>query len=534
MGRLPAGTTADPGRRDVTFREWVHELAGRWRWIAGGLGLGLLTAGALATLSPPVYAAHATLYVSPAVPSPDAQSVYQGGLFSQQRMKSYVALITGTRVAQDVVDTLGLRAPAEEVAQQISAVAQTDTVILTVTAEDSSADGAAQLANATAGSFRELVTRLEQTPDATRESPVRVQVVQRASPHTTPIAPALSVYLVLGGILGLLVGLGAAALRKALDDTVRSTAVLQGVMDAPVLGTIPVAEEPRGGAAASEMPSQVEAYRRVRTCLHHGSPGLSRGVLVLASAVRGDGRSTVVCNLAEAMAAGGDRVLVVDADMRRPALGDRLGTDDGRGLTDVLVGGCSLSQAIESPTGSFDVLFAGRVPANPSELAGSQQLADVLGELRQRYDVVLLDSPPLLEVTDGAELAAHADGTIVVSRFGRTTYSQVGGAVEALRGASARLLGGLVTMVPPRAPWSGPPRLRRAHDVEPGPHGEPMLRDTLRPARRSGSSDAAPPPRTAAPGWAPLEIPFEAVSQPSGTAVSPNHHGTISPERPQR
>jgi capsular exopolysaccharide synthesis family protein len=520
----------------MSLRAWVAELIGRWRWIAGGLALGLLTGGALAMASPPVYAADTTLYVSPALPSTDAQSVYQGGLFSQDRMKSYVELIAGDRVAEDVVGTPGLQGSADEVSHKISAVAQEGTLILTVTAKDSSPDGAAELANAVADSFQRLVAQLERTPGPPEQTPVQVQVVQPASPHTTPVAPALSVHLVLGGILGLLAGFGAAALRRALDDTVRSATVLTGVVDAPVLGVIPVAKKSQRGAAASEAPSQVEAYRRARTNLRRGSPGLSRGVLVITSAVRGEGRTTVVCKLAEAMAAGGDRVLVVDADLRRPTLRERLGAGDIGGLTDVLTGRSSLSDAIGSPTGSWDVLVSGSVPANPSELAGSQQMADVLDELRQRYDVVLLDSPPLLEVTDGAELAALGDGTILVSRFARTTYTQVGGAVDALRGASAWLLGVVVTMVPSRAPgwtlFSG----ERGRGRTPVAHGEPLLRGTLRPARPDEPTDAAAhPSRTShSLGWASLRVPSHLGPEASEASATPNHNGTISPEGPQR
>ncbi len=505
------------------MREWTGELLGRWRWIVGGLVAGLLLGGLVTALTPATYAATTTLYVSPGIPTATTDDAYQGSLLSEHRMKSYVELLTGTRIANDVVEDLGLVDDPEQVAGRITAVAQPETLVLTVTAAAASADEAAELANGTAASFGRLVNELEQTPAAATPPPVRVQVVQAAEPSATPVAPSLPVNLVVGGLLGLLAGFGAAALRRAFDDSVRSTHVLQEVLGTPVLGVLPL-DRDHQGTDLLESSAEGEAYRRLRTNLHHRGGGLDRRVLLVASPARGDGRSTLVRGVAAAMSASGSRVLVIDADLRRPALTEQLGLRGRPGLTDVLAGACSLAEAVRrSPGGSFDFLGSGPAPLNASELVGSQQLADLVEELRHEYGAILLDSPPLLDVADGAELAAVADGTIMACRFGVTTSGELDACGEILAGVSATLLGAVVTMAPERKmPGTAAERRPRddAGDLLPA---RPVLADTLRPARRRQREV----PSTGAFHPDAAQVAGSGGRTPAAEPDSPNHHGAL-------
>ena len=137
----------------MTLREWVHELLRRWRCIVAGICAGLSLGGLVTALTPAQYAADTTLYVSPGVPTTDAQAAYQGGLLSEHRMKSYVELITSERVAEEVRTDLDLPGSAADLADRIAAVAQPETMVLTVTARDGSPARAAETADATAASF---------------------------------------------------------------------------------------------------------------------------------------------------------------------------------------------------------------------------------------------------------------------------------------------------------------------------------------------------------------------------------------------
>ncbi|MFW3170396.1 AAA family ATPase [Geodermatophilus sp. CPCC 206100] len=514
----------------MTLRGWCRELLRRWRWLAGGLAVGLAVAGLVTALTPARYAAGTTLYVSPGVPTTDAPSAYQGGLLSEHRMKSYVELATGERLADDVAAELGLSGGAD-LAGRITAVAQPETLVMTITATDRSPQRAADLADLAAASFGRLVEQLEQTPGEPGPSPVRVQVVEAAEPPTAPVSPDSLVNLVLGALLGLLAGLGLAALRRSLDDAVGSAHALQERTGVPVLGVVPLPAEPRPGRAAAAAPARLEALRRLRAALHHSTPGADRAVLVVTGPRPDEGRTTLVCDLADAIAAGGSRVLVVDTDLRRPTVAEYLGTEPRPGLVDLLAGGSRLAEAIRpGRPGSFDVLTGVPVPGNSTEVVGSQQLVDLLEELRQRYEVVLLDSPPLLEAADGSELAAVADGVLLVCRAGRTTYPQVEESLDALDAVSARVLGVVLTVDPTRArrPGARPGRRAAAH---PEPDGTPLLAGSLRRARRPrpAGSGAGPDDRAGSPAPAPVRL----TAPRAGEHASPgsaNHHGPV-PER---
>jgi capsular exopolysaccharide synthesis family protein len=162
----------------------------------------------------------------------------------------------------------------------------------------------------------------------------------------------------------------------------------------------------------------------------------------VTSAVAREGKTSLVCNLAAAFGLEGDRVLLIDADLRRPSVGKYLGINPTSGLSTVLLGECHPHDAVESwKDGLFDVLTSGPIPENPSELLGLKRISGMLTELESRYDVVLIDSPALLPVADASELARACDAALLVVRYGHTRASDVTDALAALRSVSARVLG---------------------------------------------------------------------------------------------
>jgi len=241
--------------------------------------------------------------------------------------------------------------------------------------------------------------------------------------------------------------------------------------------------------------------------------GLEDGVVLVTSPDRAEGRTTLAYGLGEALAAGGSRVLLVDADLRSPDVGEDAEPTRPVGLTDVLAGRVPVRDAIRSTLEHpFDVLGSGSAPSNPSELVSSQQLADLLEELRRRYDVLLIDSPPLLGVSDAAELAALADCTILVCRHGRTRKAHLRAGVTALSAVSARLVGTVLTMT------RRPQRTGEHPATPPQPADRPILAGTLRPYR-------VPHPRHGEDQLVSRTIRAGAVRHAhAAPADNPNHH----------
>jgi capsular exopolysaccharide synthesis family protein len=252
-------------------------------------------------------------------------------------------------------------------------------------------------------------------------------------------------------LVGLAAGVGVAALREALDTSVRSAEQLPSLTDSPVLGTIPF------DSAAQKSPlivlenahsQRAEAFRHLRTNLRYLDVDRPVKVFVVTSAVPEEGKSAIATNLAIAFASAGQRVLAVEADLRRPRLARYLGVKRSAGLTDVLVGRSTLEQAQQRwRETNLWVLPAGYLPTNPSELLGSQSMAALLEDLRRAFDVVIIDTPPLLQFTDAAVAAARTDGALLVVRSGTVTQAQVSGAAATLRSANARVLGTVINRV---------------------------------------------------------------------------------------
>jgi capsular exopolysaccharide synthesis family protein len=435
----------------VVLSPYVRVVRKRWRIVLLGLLIGLLGAVAVTWSTPRQYQAQVTIYVSAQTGADGVAAAYQGSLLSEQRVKSYARLLTGLRVAQAIVDHLGLKVPAGDVAGRIEASAQPDTVLLTATVTDRSPQRAKDIADAAGVVFTRLVAELEQ-PTSDAPPTVTARVVEPAVLPSVPAIPSVPLNLTVGVLLGFVVGYVLALLRDALDTTIKSIGQLRDTTGVPSIGV--VSRDPRMSdfplaVLADPWSPRAEEFRKVRTNLQFVDVDQPCKTIVLTSALSGEGKTSTLCNLAITLSRAGRRVAVVETDLRRPRVADYLGLEGGVGVTSVLADRVGLAEAIQ-PWGasSFDVLTSGPIPPNPSELLASRQMAGLLAELRDSYDVVLLDTPPVLPVTDAAVLGAACDGALVVVRYGRTTTHQVAAAASALRAASVRLLGTVLTMVP--------------------------------------------------------------------------------------
>lgn len=380
----------------------------------------------------------------------------QGNTFTVQRVKTYADLVGTPLVLGPVVESLGLPTTADKLAKRVAAEAPLDTSIIAISVIDTDPARAAAIANATAESLTATVQDIE-TPDGEGAiSPVKLTSAQEATAPMSPVSPNIPLNIALGLIVGLALGLGLAALRETMDTRIRSKRDVEQLTDVPILGGIvfdPKAKERPLIVHADPRSPRAESFRSLRTNLQYLDIGRSDRAFVITSSIETEGKSTTGANLAIALADAGNRVLLVDADLRRPKIAEYMGLDGTMGLTDLLVGTVQPDDVIQPwGKGNLSVLPAGHIPPNPSELLGSDRMTHFIGAFNDAFDVVIFDSPPLLPVTDAAILARNVGGAIVVVAAGRTHKVQLTGALAALATVGAPVSGLVLTMLPTKGP----------------------------------------------------------------------------------
>jgi capsular exopolysaccharide synthesis family protein len=282
------------------------------------------------------------------------------------------------------------------------------------------------------------------------------QLVTPAVASNIPVEPTPRRDAVLGGMVGLVLGLAIAFLFEHMDDTVKGKEDFDKATPGfPVLGMIPnVASWKRRDDAivVSTMdPTSpaAEAYRTLRTSISFLGVDRPMRTLQVTSASAGDGKSTTLANLAVALARAGVKVIVVGCDLRRPRIHEFFGLSNEVGFTSVLVGDVPLSRAIQvvPDESNLRLLASGPLPPNPSELLSSQRTYEVLVALQAEADIVLLDCPPVLPVTDAAVLSSRVDATLLVASARKTTKRHLSRAVELLRQVGAPLVGAVLNNI---------------------------------------------------------------------------------------
>jgi capsular exopolysaccharide synthesis family protein len=427
-------------------------LRARWPILVATTLLAMLGAIALTALTTPLYQASTRLFLS-TTSGASAADRYQGNRLSQDRVLSYTVLLEGETVAQRTIDRLGLTMSASQLRSRVQASAKTDTVLIDVAVLDASPVRARDIANALSDEFVLFVRELE-TPRPGALPDARVIVEQRASLPAKPVIPNTKKTLGAGLLIGLFAGIGLAIIRDMLDNTVKLRETVEEITGVSVIGSIPVDKERRLETAipfeSSHSPI-AEAFRKLRTNLHFIAVDNPPRVIVITSSTPNEGKSTTAINLALSLAEAEHNVVLVDGDLRRPSVHTYLNLVGSIGFSTVLSGEANLTDVLQQTAFKrLTVLAAGVSPPNPSELLGSLAAKRLLEELRTQFDYVIVDSPPLLAVTDGAILAANSDGAIMVVRFGKTKREQLSQALQTIDAVGAKLLGTLFSMTPSR------------------------------------------------------------------------------------
>lgn len=435
-----------------------------WRWRVLFLVVALLVPGgayALAKREANVYRAKTTLLVGPSVVDTSLFSNFTDSSSSDttpQTLATLAGLIKTTGVAQEAAKHLSPRpANPRSLLGLISTAANTDTNFIVITASGPTPSAAADVANAFG---QAVVARRTQAARATLDSAIRqiqsqlaalspadttgrrqlsqqlqrfralkaaqgqnAKIIESAVPPSTPVSPRPMRTTLLGLILGILLAGAAVVVAESLDRRIRAPGELEELSGLPLLAVIPksafeVSPGDRGRAG--------DAFATLRATLTYFNVERELTSLIVTSPGIGDGKTTVAANLAIAMTEAGKHVILVDADLRRPRVGELFGVAGPSGLGGVLSGTEELDTALHAPAvgnpagGRLEVLPAGSLPPNPAELLGSERMRLLIDRLKVRADIVIIDTPPVLVVSDAIPLLENASGVVLVARLNGT------------------------------------------------------------------------------------------------------------------
>ncbi|MGS0683831.1 polysaccharide biosynthesis tyrosine autokinase [Nakamurella sp. GG22] len=435
----------------MEIRGWMRALRKYW-WIVLLTTILAVGVGAVLTLRTPAqYASTVTFFVR--TPADQIGGAYQGDQFAQKRVNSYVQLMQSQRLADLVLAETQVDLTGPEITSRISAKGDLNTVLLTATVTDSNPGRSLDLAQSVSRKFVDLVSTLETPPGSITPS-VTIEVTSAAALDTDPVAPRPLLNLGLALMVGLALGSALAVMRELMDTSVRTIETLRDVTQRSVLAVVPFDELAKKAPLIVNSHARsvrAESFRQLRTNLQFVDVDNPIKVVVVTSSVPNEGKSSTATNMAASFAEAGRKVLLIEGDLRRPRVAEYLGIEGAIGLTNVLAGQVNVDEVLQRwGRGGLTVLPSGSIPPNPSELLGSQNMADLIKSMRSVFDITIIDTPPLLPVTDGAIAASMADGAILVVRHGKTSRNQVASATATLEAVDARLLGSVINMMPTR------------------------------------------------------------------------------------
>jgi succinoglycan biosynthesis transport protein ExoP len=302
--------------------------------------------------------------------------------------------------------------------------------------------------------YNALLTKVKELSLAGRSDLNNIRIVEPAELPIAPIGRGKPMMIALGGFLGLFLGIGSAFFLEYMVNTIKTPDDVAQHLNLPVLGVVPRIPKPprtRGEKtpvilqedlkhALQSMPA--ESYRSLRTKLLFSKVDSPKKTIVITSTGPKEGKSTTTVNLGMALAQAEQNVLLVDADLRRPVLHQVFGTDRNKGLSTVLAQELTIDEAIvETGVPNLSLLAAGMLSANPSEILGASRMRELTGQIRERYDIVLFDSAPVLGMTDTVVLATEADATVLVIETGSATHKALKIALTQLEQVGAEICG---------------------------------------------------------------------------------------------
>jgi succinoglycan biosynthesis transport protein ExoP len=413
-----------------------------WAIVIGALVISGLAAFLIAATTTPLFTSSTTLLFSVRDGS-SPTDLNQGAQYTAAQMGSLAELATSPIVLNSVNRDLALNEGRNKLASQITATVPTGTVVLNISVETTNAQLSQQIANAVSDAVSQQSEAYSPT-DLKGNTLLRAVQIETAQIPTSPSSPSYSRNLTEGLIIGLIVGVLIVIIREALDRRVRTPADIAAITDAPILAVVGRDATAHTGAVLEMNPASevAETYRRLRMNLDALDPRKQGTTIVVTSALPGEGKSTVSVNLALAYVEAGERVVIVDANLRHPGLTSYAGGHGVLGLSDVLDGVATVGSVLRDYDKSgLQVLSAGSTHKNPGGLLSSPNLKKVISAIKKDHDVVIFDAADVTSAADAAELSKSLDGVLLVTDVDHLRAPQLTSAVDALNAAGVPVLG---------------------------------------------------------------------------------------------
>jgi|GEM_PF-118053 len=406
--------------------------------------------------APIIYQSKTTLYVQPQVNASEVD--YEGILTNQKMVKTYTQIIKSRKILKKVIDNLALKMTYNDLNNMVGVTSTDDTQIITIVVNSVDNNEAKEIANEISKVFIEDIA---ETMEITN-----IKVIDEAIVGKDPISPRVLLNCAIGLMGGLFIGLGLSFMIESMDNKIKNHEDVKRHLKIKTLGVVPhnsIDYEVSGKKKVYINPNEVnlkilsdptsvvsESIRMIRTNLNF----LDIKLINVTSTVPSEGKSEVISNLAVSFALLDKKVLVVDCDLRKPKVHKNFGLSRNKGVSDIVLskGELHYKEAVQSFTDkntkvSIDILSAGSKISNPSELINNKGFSILLGQLKQDYDLVLIDCPPISSLTDGVLVSKLCDGTVYVIESERTDHQVIESCIEELKNNKAFMLGAILTKV---------------------------------------------------------------------------------------
>lgn len=369
---------------------------------------------------------------------------YNDLILNQKLVSTYGEIIKSLRVVDKVIQNMKLDLSYKSFIDKVNVSLVKDTEIIKIEVTDQDPILATDIANETALVFMDSVKDIMKIEN--------VQVIDRAQTPERPISPRPRLNMAIAGVLGLMVGVFLTFLIEFLDNTLKSPEDVEKHLELAVIGTIPLISEIDRGLITQVNPKSPvsEGFRTLRTNIQFSNIDKEIKTLIITSSTPKEGKSMVAANLASTIAETDKRVLLIDCDLRKPKVHKNFEISNLYGLTNIIVGDKRLDDIVYSHANykNFHILTSGPIPPNPAELLGSKRMENFLEDIRDDYDMVILDSPPIGLVTDSAVLSTITDGLLYVGAVGQVEMEMFKRSKSLLDKVNANILGVVLNKVP--------------------------------------------------------------------------------------